>query len=109
MTHKATGFKKGEGIIFFQSIRDITRFPISSYWFLVTHISSKVLKEATIDPPIHALIYLSGGDTVRSRWEEGSNEDNSFLILSSIPGNCVLFDIVYFAREARREERGLPA
>merc|ERR1719335_1359138 len=63
--------------------------PDSSYSSFLTHMSSKVEREARMDPPIQTEYFLSGGATILTVMEEGAFATISLLILSAIPGNIV--------------------
>merc|ERR1719493_596359 len=64
--------------------------PDSSYSPLVTHISSKVEREAKIDPPIQTEYLRSGGATILMVMDWGAKLTISFLTRSSIPVNIVV-------------------
>merc|ERR1719336_2106587 len=63
--------------------------PDSSYSSLPTHISSKVDREAKMDPPIQTEYFLSGGATILTVMELGALATISLFIRSAIPGNIV--------------------
>ncbi len=81
--------------------------PDSSYSSLVIHIAWKVLKEERIDPPIHALNFLSGGATILTFIEAGAKEDISLANRSSIPENYRDEDMKRNKKE--REKYNIPS
>merc|ERR1712113_549282 len=63
--------------------------PDSSYSSLVIHISSNVLNDDNILPPIHTEYFLSGGAIILIFIESGANALISFCTLSAYPSNIV--------------------
>merc|ERR1719183_2098348 len=59
--------------------------PDSSYSLLVIHMFWKVLRDARMDPPIHAEYFRSGGAMTFTFIVLGANACNSFCMRSAIP------------------------
>eukprot|EP00481_Brizalina_sp_1-RS-2013_P000649 TRINITY_DN165_c0_g1_i5.p1 TRINITY_DN165_c0_g1~~TRINITY_DN165_c0_g1_i5.p1 ORF type:complete len:120 (+),score=6.41 TRINITY_DN165_c0_g1_i5:186-545(+) len=59
--------------------------PDSSYSSFLIHISSNVLNDDKIEPPIHTEYFLSGGAIILMVIESGANALISFCTLSGIP------------------------
>merc|ERR1711993_31841 len=64
--------------------------PDSSYSPFEIHICWNVLRDDKMEPPIQTEYFLSGGATTLIFIVDGTNADNSFVILSPMPANIVV-------------------